>query len=149
MWPMFLRSNSMAIGDIEFHHFGLAVRKEDAALKFLSEMGYELGSRIYDTEQNVHVRMCVSSNMPDVELVTPGIGPGPLDAILARSPEMFYHLCYQTNSLAKLLESFEKQGIRCLCVAPRKPAILFDNRFVSFYHLPGFGIIEILEMKSD
>jgi len=139
----------MPIRDVEFHHFGLAVRKDDAALRFLSEMGYELGSRIYDSEQNVHVRMCVSSNMPDVELVTPGNGPGPLDAILGRSPEMFYHICYQTNNLASFLENLKAQGIKYLCVAPRKPAILFDNRLVSFYHLPGFGIIEILEMKSD
>ena len=146
---MFWRSNSMPIRDIEFHHFGLAVQKEDAALKFLSGMGYELGSRIYDSEQNAHVRMCVSSNMPDVELVTPGNGPGPLDAILSRSPEMFYHLCYQTNNLGKLLESFKIQGIRCHCVSPRKPAILFDNRYVSFYHLPGLGIVEILEMAGD
>lgn len=135
--------------DFEFHHFGLAVRKEEAALKFLSATGYTPGIRIYDPEQNVNVRLCVSPDMPDVELVTPGVGSGPLDSILSRSPEMVYHLCYQTSNLAGVLESFKEKGIRCLCVAPRKPAILFDHRFVSFYHLPGFGLIEILELDGN
>lgn len=139
----------MPIRDLEFHHFGLAVRKEDAALKFLLEIGYAHGSRIYDPEQNVHIRLCVSPSMPDVELLSPGNGSGPLDAILERSPEMFYHLCYQTSDLNGLLENFKAQGIRHQCVSPRKPAILFNHKFVSFYYLPGFGLIEILELKND
>jgi len=135
--------------DFEFHHFGLAVRKEEAALKFLSATGYTAGTRIYDPEQNANVRLCASPNMPDVELVTPGVGPGPLDSILSRSPEMIYHLCYQTSNLAGVLESFKAKEIRQLCVSPRKPAILFNHRFVSFYHLPGFGLIEILELDGN
>jgi hypothetical protein len=137
------------IPNFEFHHFGLATRKEDAALRFLSGAGYTHGTRIYDSEQNAHVRMCSSPNMPEVELVTPGIGPGPLDSILNRSPEMIYHLCYQTSDLTGVLESFKEKEIRHMCVSPRKPAILFNHRFVSFYHLPGFGLIEILESDSN
>ena len=135
--------------NFEFHHFGLAVRKEDAALKYLSAIGYTLGTRIYDAEQNANVRLCVSPNMPAVELVTPGIGPGPLDSILNRSPEMIYHLCYQTSDLTRVLESFKVKEIRHLCISPRKRAILFNYRFVSFYHLPGFGLIELLELESN
>ena len=62
---------------------------------------------------------------------------------------MLYHLCYQTQDLSSVLEHFKEAGIRHRCISPRKPAILFDYRFVSFYHLPGFGIIEILETDYD
>jgi methylmalonyl-CoA/ethylmalonyl-CoA epimerase len=147
--PTSLGNTDATMHYLEFHHFGLAVRKEDAALKFLSATGYTHGTRIYDPEQNANVRLCVSPIMPDVELVTPGIGPGPLDSILKRGPEMIYHLCYQTSDLNGVLESFKVKEIRHLCVSPRKPAILFNNRFVSFYHLPGFGLIELLEMDSN
>ena len=57
---------------LTFHHMGLALKKEDEALKFLSCLGYQQGEQVYDPEQKVHLRICSASNSPSVELVTPG-----------------------------------------------------------------------------
>ncbi len=85
--------------------------------------------------------------MPTVELVGPaeGQGPGPLDAILATSNESIYHLCYETENLDASLEAMKAAEFRMLCISAPKPAILFNNRRVSFYMVKGFGIIELLE----
>ena len=46
------------LADLRFHHMGLAVRSEETANRFLTEMDYRCGPIVYDPEQNVHLRMC-------------------------------------------------------------------------------------------
>lgn len=130
---------------LTFHHMGLALRKEDEALKFLSGLGYDLGNKVYDPEQKVFLRLCTKETQPAVELVTKGDEESPLDNILKKYSWLVYHTCYETKDLDASLQSMEKYGIRALPVAPRKPAVLFGGRYVSFYTIMGFGLIEILE----
>ena len=56
---------------LRFHHLGLALRQEKHALGFLGGMGYALGERIYDPEQNVHLRLCSSPAAPRIEFLKP------------------------------------------------------------------------------
>ena len=80
-----------------------------------------------------------------MEVVHPASSPGPLDAILSGGGESFYHFCYETPDLAGTLASFKSSGHRVVCVSSRKPAVLFGGRFVSFYRVKGFGLVELLE----
>ena len=130
---------------LTFHHMGLALKKEDEALKFLSCLGYQQGEQVYDPEQKVHLRICSASNSPSVELVTPGGEDGPLTPIFKRYNELIYHTCYETDDLEKSLAFIEREEFRIIPVSPPKPAILFGGRKVSFYKIMGFGLIEILE----
>lgn len=130
---------------LTFHHMGLALNKEDEALKFLNGLGYTAGDGVYDPEQKVHLRICEQDGFPAVELVTPGEEEGPLTPILKRHNELVYHTCFETADLDQTLEAMEKDGLRILPVAPPKPAILFGGRKVSFYKIMGYGLIEILE----
>jgi methylmalonyl-CoA/ethylmalonyl-CoA epimerase len=131
--------------DLIFHHLGLALIKDDEALTFLKAQGYKYGDRIYDPEQNVHLRMCRAPNAPAIEIILPGEGEGPLTPILKKYTGLIYHCCYETEDLAASLQVMEELALRVLPVAPSKPAILFEGRNVSFYHVTGFGLIEILE----
>lgn len=136
----------MDLKDFKFHHIGLGLKKEDQALKFLSAQGYAASDKIYDPEQDVNLRILTCEGRPTIEFVMPGQNPdGPLKAILKHHNELMYHTCYEVDDLEAALKSLEDQGFRAFPVAPRKPAILFGGRHVSFYNIIGFGIIELLE----
>lgn len=133
---------------LKFHHMGLALKKEDEALKFLSGLGYDEGTRVYDPEQKVNLRICTATGKPSVELVTKVAGEeGPLENILKKYSDLIYHTCYETQDLGLTLQALDKASLRVLPVSSRKPAILFGGRHVSFYTVMGFGLIEILEQK--
>ncbi|SCX49148.1 VOC family protein [Nitrosospira sp. Nsp1] len=130
---------------LRFHHFGLASRRPEQTLRFLRGLGHEVAMEVYDPLQNVNLWLCTHFSMPTVELVGPAEGQGPLDAILATSNESIYHLCYETENLDASLEAMKAAGFRVICISAPKPAILFNNRQVSFYMIKDFGIIELLE----
>lgn len=134
---------------LKFHHLGLAVADDGDAIRFLQGMGYHTGEKIYDPEQNVHLRMCTSADKPDAEMIMPGIGEGPLTPILKRYNELIYHTCYEVDDLGTSLQAIEDAGLRILTIAEPKPAILFGGRKVSFYKIIDFGLIELLESAES
>lgn len=135
-----------ALKNLSFHHYGLAVKKDDEALKMLEALGYEPQTRIHDPAQNVYVRLCIAPGQPTIEIVQPGDeGKSPIDGIISKFGEMIYHSCYETPDLAQTLETIESAGLRCLPLGERKPAVLFGGRHVSFYKIFGWGILELLE----
>jgi len=131
---------------LEFHHFGLAVRRPDEGRKYLTTLGYEIGAAVFDPGQNVHLQLCTHPGHPPVELVWPGSASGPVDKLAQRHVSgIIYHLCYQTSNLAAALAGFEQAGLNVICISPPQPAPLFGGRPVSFYNVVGMGLIEILE----
>jgi hypothetical protein len=129
---------------LKFHHLGLAVRKPELSAKFLSGLGYEIGSVVRDDLQNVNLMLCTSRCMPAVEIIYPTETPGPLASILKAQTSMIYHMCFESRNLEKCLQALEVDN-RVVLVSAPKPAILFGGRKVSFYVVAGFGVIEILE----
>jgi hypothetical protein len=57
---------------------------------------------------------------------------------------MIYHLCYTCPDPAAAIAALEAAGLETVVVSPPTPAILFGGREVSFHHISGFGLIEIL-----
>ena len=135
--------------DLTFHHLGLAVRRPEAAKSFLSAQGFEIGSEVYDAEQNVNLILCRHSTEPDIEIIWPGKGTGPVDGMIKRHASgLVYHTCYTTHDLGETLRAIERAGLDCVCVSPPKVASLFGGDKVSFYSLVGIGLIEILEQAA-
>ena len=130
---------------LAFDHFGLATRNPDRALSFLTGLGYQAGGMIYDPLQKVNLVLCLSADMPTVEVIFPSEECGPLSAILADRSESLYHLCYRSHDLRTSLAAIKQAGHRLIEVAAPQPAVLFDNKPVSFYLVKGFGLIEIIE----
>jgi methylmalonyl-CoA/ethylmalonyl-CoA epimerase len=100
---------------------------------------------IYDPLQKVNLVLCLSADMPTVEVIFPSEECGPLSAILADRSESLYHLCYRSHDLPTSLAAMKQAGHRVIEVAAPQPAVLFDNKPVSFYLVKGFGLIEIIE----
>lgn len=134
--------------DLNFHHLGLAIKQEADAIKFLEGMEYDIGMKVYDPEQNVNLRMCTAPDKPAIEIITPGVGTGPLEPILNRYNELIYHSCYEVTNLEGSLSAMERAGLRVLPINEPKPAILFGGSKVSFYKVMGFGLIELLESDN-
>ena len=131
---------------LSFHHLGLAVKDDRHALTMLEGLGYTVNERVHDPLRNVYVRMCNSPSHPAVEIVQPGEdGRSPVDKIISQYSELIYHTCYETPDLSNTLSMIQKAGLRCIPLSEREPAVLFGGRHVSFYKIPGWGIIELLE----
>ena len=135
----------MSSAPLTFHHFGLAASNPEKALEFLSALGYLPKQKLRDPLQNVDIILCEHPTAPVVEVVSPTDTPGPLDNMLKEQKQLIYHVCYETPELESALSFLKEKGIRCQCISPPTPAILFDNKLVSFYFVRGFGLIEILE----
>jgi catechol 2,3-dioxygenase-like lactoylglutathione lyase family enzyme len=134
---------------LRFHHLGLAVKDVDAAVEFLSGLGYRAGPTVFDPLQNVNLGMFTHEAMPDVEIIHPADGAGPLDELLASHREgLVYHACYTSADLDASLEAMETDtNLRLFEVSPPKPAVLFGGKPVSFYVVGGVGLIEIIDEK--
>jgi len=133
---------------LTFHHLGLAVKNTDVAERFVRGLGYTVSEAILDPLQNVYLQMCTSGTMPDIEIISPTDTDGPLTPILQSEDAMIYHTCYSCTDVASTLNAIRSAGFRALPASRACPAVLFSNREVSFYKIPGFGLIEILEMKE-
>jgi len=134
--------------DLVFHHFGLAVKTPDQATSFLTALGYQLGEPVFDPGQNVHLMMATHPHQPQVEVIYAGREGGPIDKLVQQHPPgIVYHLCYSTQNLAESLAQIKAVGLQAICFSKPKPAPLFQGRHVSFYHVNGMGLIEILETR--
>lgn len=132
-----------------FHHLGLATTKKGKAKLFLNGLGYSFSQEIFDPLQNVNLIMCESTNinMPNIELIVPSnkVEKSPLDSIFKKHSEIIYHICYLSKEIEHSLDLVKKDGNRVFTISKPKPAVLFNNRKVGFYHIVGFGLIEILQ----
>ena len=63
---------------LTLRQLGLAVKEVDAAIAYLTGLGYRAGSRVFDPLQNVHIAMFTHDAMPeDVEVIYPAAGEVP------------------------------------------------------------------------
>ena len=116
----------------------------DNAISFYQNLGYKCGKEIVDLNQDVRAILCKSNCLPSIELVKPLNNNSPLQNYLKRNNEIIYHTCYEVNmSKVSINDMFVNNNY--LCVSDPKPALLFNNRNVSFYYVKDVGLIEILE----
>lgn len=132
------------MGSIRFHHYGLAVSDFSAALKFHTNLGYTCGKSVVDNLQKVELIMCDMDGFPSVELVKPINDESPINNYLKKNPEIIYHVCYEVDDATTDVKKLFSEN-RAICVSKPKPAILFNNRNVSFYYIKNVGLVEILE----
>jgi methylmalonyl-CoA/ethylmalonyl-CoA epimerase len=130
-----------------FHHLGLAAKDPNVTAQFLSGLGYRIGPTIFDPLQNVHLAMCAHDHMPDVEIISPAEGPGPLDKLLSTHRHgLVYHMCYTSADLDRSLDALESdEHFSVRSISPPTEAVLFDGKRVSFYLVEGVGLIEIID----
>lgn len=129
---------------VVFHHIGLAVRDFAPAQDFYSLQGYSVGQPVTDPLQEVELLFLTKAGAPSVELVKPLHDQSPVTSYLKQQSECFYHVCFEVSDLQAGLKKVYGTR-RYLCASPRKPAVLFGGRHVSFYYARGIGLVEFLE----
>ena len=134
---------------LHFHHFGLAVDSPERAFLYLKTLGYQEGHQAYDPLQRVNVAMRHHVQMPDVEVIWPGDEPSPIDKLIKRGDGRIYHLCYTVRDAAGALAAMEAAGLDLMTVSEPLPAILFGGESVSFHHIAGFGLIELIHTADS
>ena len=127
-----------------FHHYGLLSTNPEASRRLLVALGYEVTGPLDDPLQNVRLYWGKHAAMPAIEIIAPTDKPGPVSSLVKRIQHGIYHLCFEVADVAECLEKLGQHG-RVTTVSPPKPAVLFDNRMVSFYVVENFGLIELLE----
>ena len=141
----------MSLLDLKFHHVGVAVKNFNKSLDFYQLMGYEKVNEdiIRDELQKVDLYLLKHKTHPSIELVKPYDDNSPVNNYLKESDNNMYHYCYEVLSFEEVEKALKKQ-FRVFNVSKPKPAILFNNRLVSFYYLYGVGLIELLlEDKNE
>jgi hypothetical protein len=133
------------LAELAFHHLGLAVAAPEEAFRYLASLGYTAGNSAFDPIQKVNLAMRHHALMPDVEVIWPGDGPSPIDKLIKQTGSMIYHLCYACTNAELALDALAASGVEIIPVSPPAPAVLFGGQKVSFHHISGFGLIEILE----
>lgn len=133
---------------MKFHHFGLLSSNPEASCKMLGDLGYNVSGPVEDPLQNVRAWLATHSTLPCVEVLCPTETPGPLSSLAKRLKQGVYHLCFEVTDVAACLERFSAHN-QVVPVSESKPAILFQNRRISFYYVENFGLIELLEADPD
>ncbi len=138
------KTRAFAPTNLEFHHFGLAVASPEEAFLYLASLGYTAGNSAFDPLQRVNLAMRHHISMPDVEVIWPGDGPSPIDKLVKHTGSMIYHLCYTCSDADAALTTLTEAGVEIVPISLPTPAVLFGGKEVSFHHISGFGLIEIL-----
>ena len=125
--------------DLEFHHFGLAVKYPDQMRTYLQLLGYKSQKAIIN-KFNVYIQFHDHESMPRIELIYKYKDSTPIDNILKSNDSLIYHTCYRCNNINRVLQILKENGFKIFCVS--KPTEDFP---FSFYYIKEIGLIELFE----
>ena len=136
------------LNELKFHHMGIAVKSFQTILPFYKSLGYTRYNKkiIRDELQLVDLILLTHKIQPDIELVRPINDQSPVSNYLKHSDTSIYHICYEVDSFREAVSAL-KEKFRLINVSKPKPAILFNNRIVTFYYIHRVGLIEFLKKK--
>jgi len=120
------------------HHLGIACQNNDKCEQFI-ENTYNIFKKtgpIYDPNLNAVLSLFYVRGGPAIKVVTGGA----VESFLRRNINL-YHVCYEVEDLHDEIDRIVVGGAKLLL--PPTPALLFDNRLVSFLLTP-IGMIELL-----
>lgn len=121
------------------HHIGIACKDiEQAIIDFKKFHNVIWESEIVeDPLQSAFLCLLKTDLGLDYEFIS-----GPQVEKMAKKGISYYHICYEVESIEASIEDLISKG--AMMVSAPKPAILFNNKRVSFLYLP-YGLIELVE----
>jgi methylmalonyl-CoA/ethylmalonyl-CoA epimerase len=128
---------------------GVAVKEFETSLEFYTLIGYKktTNNPIRDNLQKVDLYLLEHDLHPRIELVKPYEKDSPVNSYLKKTDNIIYHYCYEVKNFEQVVTNL-KEKFRIFNVSKPKPAILFDNRLVTFYYINNVGLIELLENEK-
>ena len=126
---------------MKLNHLGIATKNIEKAEEFVRnthDVKNSLGP-IWHQNLNANLKILKINNGIDIELVE-----GPVVHSLIKKGINLYHCCYEVDDINFKINQLKKSG--GLVIIKPTPALIFENRLVSFIHTP-IGIIELLSNK--
>lgn len=130
------------LGDLQFHHIGLATRELAKDRRDHEFLGYRAEGELFlDPIQRIRGLFMTLGPMR-VELLEPLGADSPLESYLNRGIKI-YHECFTCPDINASVESL--QSHRARLVSPPQPAVAFGGRSIAFLLLPSQTLIELVE----
>lgn len=137
------RNLKRELGEISFHHIGVATREIEKELPLYTLMGYEKESGIFeDHAQGIRGLFLIAKDQPRLELLENLVGSHTLDEPLMRGQKL-YHTAYYVENIEKAVEVFSHS--RAKMISPLKQSTYFGKR-ICFLMLPNMSLIELMEL---
>lgn len=126
---------------LKLNHLGIATKNIKKAEKFVRNTHNVINSvgPIWDPNLKANLQLFEICNGISIELVE-----GPVVSNLIKKGITLYHYCYEVDDINSKLSLLKKNG--GLIIVQPTPALLFENRLVSFISTP-VGLIELLNNK--
>ncbi len=111
---------------MKIDHIGYAVRRIERAISSFKDLGYSFGDIIDDTDRNIKIAFGENDGWR-IELVSPldRSQSSPVDQYIGNTPGTPYHICYESDDIAREIEKLKQQGFKVI-IEP-KPAIAFGG----------------------
>ena len=131
--------------DLNFHHLGLATDNYNLTLKILKKLSYRVKSVKIHKYYNVKNALCVSKNMPSIEIVSKSKkSRSPIDKIIEKNKQLVYHICYITKDFSQTLKKLKLHKIHVMKISDSYLSP-FEGIMSSFFFIKGLGIVEIMD----
>lgn len=139
---IFLRNLRSQIGNLEFHHIGVATDGIEAEFQKYRFLGYVREDAMFeDPEQGIRGQFITATGQPRLELLENLEGSSTLDVWLKDRIKM-YHFAYKTTHIDQTLALLNQNRIRQ--VTTLKTSVYFKKRICFFMLSPGF-LLELIE----
>ncbi len=130
------------IGDLEFHHIGVATKNIQKELSIYTLMGYKKEDDFFEDEaQGIRGLFIVKEGHPRLELLENLQGSNTLDKQIENNQKL-YHTAYYVDDIEKVIDLFLLN--RAKMISPLKKSVYFKKR-ICFLMLPNMSMIELLE----
>lgn len=130
--------------DLNFHHLGLATDNYNLTLKILKKLSYRVKSVKTHKYYNVKNALCVSKNMPSIEIVSKTKSKSPIDKIIKKNKQLVYHICYITKDFSQTRKKLKQHKIHVMKISDSYLSP-FEGIMSSFFFIKGLGIVEIMD----
>ena len=126
---------------MKLDHLGIATANIQKAEKFIRDTHHVINTigPVWDSNLNANLQLFEIKNGISIELVD-----GPIVSSFIKKGITLYHYCYEVDDINSKIIEFKRNG--GIVIVKPTPAILFENRLVSFINTP-IGIIELLSRK--
>jgi methylmalonyl-CoA/ethylmalonyl-CoA epimerase len=124
---------------MKVHHIGVACQDIEQSIEDFKQYHNIIWKSdiVTDGLQNAKLCMVKTDLGLDFEFIS-----GDQVVRLLKKGISYYHICYEVESIDRTIEEYLLKG--ATMISEPKPAILFNNKRVSFLYLP-YGLIELVE----
>ena len=125
---------------MRFHHIGYVVSSIEQYERGL--LFDEKITEVFDPIQKAKLALYKNFGISYIELIEPTEPSSFTWNALQKNGNHFHHLCYETDNMDELTRL--QQQSRWINILEPVPAVLFDNRLVTFYFTRNRQIVEFI-----